>query len=189
VKNLSVFKKIERSNKRFAKMTKRQKRAQLAKDVIMQLDAGFFNAHHVAYLRIVGMPRMAPDLKDCLPNAISCVVCAKGAFFAAAVLRLDDFSVDKVLWTADYVDYEDMDEYVQTKKLFTEKQFDLIESIFEQPLIGEGLSRNLRLRLLMQNIIVNKGNITPLHTPKLTKTGYKIPGYRQEIDRKLRRNK
>jgi hypothetical protein len=176
---MNYFQKISRSNKRFAKMTRLQKRVQLAKDVIAQLDTRFFDATNICYLEIKGIECSNVDLQDALPEAIQCDVCAKGAIFAAAVLRLNDFSSANIDMFG-HVNSDDMEDYVQTKKLFTNKQFELLEDVFEHldgRNFASGLGRNLRLRLLMQNIIVNKGNILPLHVPVLTRLGYKIPGY------------
>lgn len=91
--------------KEYADQTRAERRVTLAKDVLAQLATARFRAQRQTYFRVnlTKDERGNPNgsLKDILPEKV-CTVCAKGAVFAAHVLRNNEFSIGNLRDESEY---------------------------------------------------------------------------------------
>lgn len=164
---------IKKGNAKFLKMTKAEKRVAIAKDVIAQIEVRRLVPKNMTFLDIPEAPESlendANELRDVLLTVPTCEVCAKGALFVCAVERMDKLTVGQYTIGADR-DY--------MLKLFTPKQWDLIESAFEgwSSIFVDGMIVNTpkvekfsdqypdpadRMVAIMKNIIKNHGTFKP----------------------------
>jgi len=179
---------IKAENQRFEKLPKQQQRIEIAQDVLAQLRAKKFVAQQGTYVSVDNLLKAGQnesiDLSVPLTQAESCTVCGIGGLFVSAVCKADKLSVEE----ADGVDLGgnfDMAgdiAYAYLKQFFSQEQLELIECAFEgepsfQELADSGdvydaveftegvEDDDTRLRLIMENIIVNKGRFVPSKKP------------------------
>lgn len=190
-KKTTTAERIRKANKRFAAMTKAQKRVAIAKDVLAALATKKIEAESgTYYLR-------TKALGDKL-NGEQCNACAIGALFACQVertpkLKLTDasdyYDSTDVYWDEDAHEYKEgaaersfasygMRETL--RKFFGDKQLGLIETAFEQDddycydlnLDGDTVDAAIkfgsryrsdrgRMRAIMENIVANRGEFRP----------------------------
>ena len=95
---------VKATVKAYEDQTKAERRVTLAKDVLAQLAAARFKARRQVYFRV----NLTKDerenangsLKEILPEKV-CTVCAKGAVFAAHVLRNNEFRIGRLVDESD----------------------------------------------------------------------------------------
>ncbi len=141
------------------------------------------------------------ELQSILKKREQCQGCALGGMFMCAVERANKLKVrdlstfeeatkedmDEDPWYLDNLQVEGEDTLDYLKRFFSEEQLTLIESAFEQ---GDGaygkagadfcanvLEASDRMRVIMQNIIVNKGKFCPEQTPVMVWNTWVIPGF------------
>lgn len=188
---------VDRDNAAFEKMSPAEKRVQIARDVIAQLnskrliaeaglwltaDAGLFNEKDI---------KSDPEVKDLLSKVKECRGCALGGMFMCAVERANKLKFSQLECGKNFEpEYDDIgdeaismnDTFSYMKKFFTQHQLELIEAAFEQGVgvvYGRGTGPfnqavdfandiddpSIRMRLIMENIIKNKGIFKPRQKP------------------------
>lgn len=183
--------------KPFEKQTKAEKRVTIARDVLSQLDVRLIATEGVW----VGSKdsRRLPIGKDINAEVCSltrkqkkCEVCGIGALFVASVERADKLKVSaledlrglEMATPGDFTGISESDCFDYLKRFFDDDQLDAIESAFER---GEGTthhdSRDFaaavdnaadRMRLIMENIVANKGRFKWHRSPVAT---WSTPGF------------
>lgn len=182
---------VKRANAAFAKMTPAQKRVQIAKDVIAQLDAKKIVAEYGSWLSPDGQQwfRAEADqqVRDFIGSTTSCEACALGSIFMCAVTRADELKVADLAETGDPdnsgktgVSEEDVFGYLE--RFFDHDRLQEIETAFEG---GRGVTmhskaaRDWRLtlgdipepatvmRAIMANIIKHRGQFNVNAKPVL----------------------
>jgi hypothetical protein len=168
---------ISKSNAAFEKLSPKNKRITIAKDVIAQLKSGYLNAlSSNAYVGIdadnissefYGESDNELELKDVFDNEEQCTVCGIGSLFVCAVKRMDKLKVSKL--DGGGVSQSLVHEYL--KGFFSILQLNAIENAFENygspggnyfDSIQEYLDTcndpdNERLKLIMENIVKHDG--------------------------------
>jgi hypothetical protein len=178
---------ITRDNKAFEKMTLPEKRVQIARDVLAQLASKRLKAESGVWLEGKGGKNLFTkadikadaELSDILSKTKECSGCALGGMFMCSVERADNLKIGKLEAVresdSDHTIAED-DAFSYLKKFFTKTQLDMIESAFER---GGGACYHsegsefvmdiddpqTRMRLIMENIIANKGTFRPNKAP------------------------
>lgn len=156
---------IKENNEKFEQLSTNQKKVELAKDVILQINSGFFNVTRGTFFSKQSSIK-SEDLGEDLLLGTQCTVCAKGALFAADIMKKGNCSNDKFK-----VDKGNADVYNRLGGIFTKAELDEIEVAFEM-WIGHGYSDAYhfgtlydssaeRLEAIMQNIIDNEGTFKP----------------------------
>lgn len=161
------------TNKEFNRLSNKDKRIALAKDVIKQLEAnkiiptcGVFVQNWELRSRISRLNEPM-ELQLLLENYPPCLVCAKGALFITDIMARNNFSVDKnkglMRGTANSV-------IPKRLPFFSILQLNLIEKFFEGWVTNADSAYkfktkypkdNERLIKIMQNIIDNDGKFVP----------------------------
>lgn len=164
----------------FSKLSKANKRIELAKDVITQVKAKKYIATQMTYFdgyeiaeeaRILGS-KDTDQLNKVLPK-ITCECCAKGALLMAGITKINHcslFDIEQNSGNDDYI----LD---KLKDIFISSQLHLIETAFEGRIINDSDSYNddekaknlylkykhsdTRLIGIMNNIIKNSGTFKP----------------------------
>lgn len=184
---------IARSNKEFEKMSPSEKRVQIARDVLAQLAAKRLIATPGIWLSGMRDNLLKssdfvkdPELQKVLGKTKQCTGCALGGMFMCAVERANKLKVGELSndsQKSGNIEFEDVFTYME--KFFSRNQLDQIESAFEK---GEGASdvydandwleevddASERMRLIMENIVANKGKFVLSKPPVKTWT---TPGY------------
>lgn len=185
---------IARSNKEFEKMSPSEKRVQIARDVLAQLAAKRLIATPGTWLAGRGESDLFTheesdndqELQKVLAKTKQCTGCALGGMFMCAVERADKLKIQDLSSEAlstRQMQTDDVFDYM--KKFFSREQLEQIESAFEQ---GEGFAQTYdasdwledveepseRMRLIMENIVANKGKFVLSKPPVKTWT---TPGY------------
>ncbi len=148
-----MYEKIEESNAQFAAADRQGKRVQIAKDVLMQLEARRLNPGST-YLEY---PHMYEDfngqMSEALKRVPSCRVCAIGALFVVTVDRMNDVSFEEFRQADDY-QYA-IQKYLNDKLgLFSAAELVQLENYFERVGIGDDVTR---MQDLMKLIIEKQG--------------------------------
>ncbi len=156
----------------FEKLSKAEKRVQLAKDVIKQIGAKKFIPTRGAYLEnsnsdlnsdIFSEKDYGKQVNELLKNK-KCKVCALGSAFVAGVLRANDMVCDTT-----YVAEGTMRDYLHKYFGFNISELFDIECAFEG-FLADGEIQNFyvnypnkkeNLLAIMKNIIKNKGKFKP----------------------------
>lgn len=188
--------KVTRDNNLFEKMSPAEKRVQIARDVIAQLAAKRLIATTGTWLANGDEGDLFtkedvhknPELQKILKRQKECTGCALGGMFMCAVERADELRLgDLDRDSRDYRQMQDGSVFKYMEKFFSREQLDEIEAAFEQ---GEGFvddsnvasgwlsevdDANERMRLIMENIVANKGkfNISKSPVQKWITPGYK----------------
>jgi hypothetical protein len=190
-----IFARIERTNARFAKLSKARQRVAVAQDALDLIASGFMGQAY-GYLHIDGYltpEQLKQDMSKVIPQLSGCNVCAKGGIMVTCLLRKNKLKAKAILTGGRGVSGYDVEDYVVDKqRLFSRKQFDLIEERFEcsqnenqTEFAPDVYNRVQRLKMVFQNIVVNKGTFKPSLQPKQLSSGeWRIPGYREPRPRK-----
>lgn len=168
----------------FDKQTKSQKRVTIAKDVLAQLARKRFLATQGTYLsRRIDAVNLDAEVCSITSKHKSCEVCALGGMFVAAVEKADKlkvFELSEVYGGEATLQQEDCRDYLA--RFFDEEQLMSIESAFEEDDFGDADAAGFtdcedpptRMRLIMENIVANRGRFKPSRKPIVT---YTTPGY------------
>jgi hypothetical protein len=180
---------IKRSNARFKRATRAQKRVLIAKDSLLQIEKGRFFPSRGTYLNLFSlMAQEASFQKSFLANSeISCAGCALGALFISTTILANRATVAQTCSEGGLIGHMLKDSSVFSNhfdKYFSRKQLALIEYTFELGLgsfngfnleqmghdsktIGRAdyfkIERNEEERLvaILKNIIKNRGTFKP----------------------------
>lgn len=134
---------VNKSNKAFEKMSPVEKRMQIARDVLFQLDSGKLIAAHRLWLGANESDDVSfisdneikknVELQDILSKRKECYGCALGGMFMCAVERANKLKVNKLSLNTNTskntIHGNDVFSYM--KKFFSNKQLFLIEIAFE----------------------------------------------------------
>jgi hypothetical protein len=167
---------IAARNKAFAKLTPAKKRVRIAKDVLEQLDAKRIKAKPGTYLWATGNKLkvtekdLGKDLSELTTQIKSCDACAIGSLFLCAVERADALKIGEaysnseaeVSYTSDKFNDMSLSQHIYLRRFFPRGTLDSMEATFEKyDIWGEGRQLRVpaeqRLRLIMENVIRNKG--------------------------------
>lgn len=186
-------KKIEKDNKVFATLSSQEKRIRVAWDVLSQLNA---KKLHVARGKFVALPSFKNSYEEFSLEEIqnSCQVCALGGLLLSTLKHEDsEFSESekKVLGSSAGGSLNIVSNKLGS--IFPAEQLETIEYVFEK---GHGwykrcdvkgidvfsnfiinLNNEDRLRLIMENMIVNHGTFTPTLLPVINDCKFTTPGF------------
>lgn len=176
---------VERANKAFEKMTPSQKRVQIARDVLAQLASKRLVATPGTWLSGKNESDLLKstdfekdtELQKVIGKTKQCTGCALGGMFMCAVERANKLKVGELSDDAQQsgnIEYDDVFKYME--RFFSIDQLHDIESAFER---GEGATSSEegsewlkeeedaseRMRLIMENIVVNKGRFDVYQEP------------------------
>ncbi len=190
--------KVAADNAAFDKLKPAEKRVAIARDVLKHVASRRIIPTHGAWVDSTGSGALVsaknikkdPELQELFASMKSCNACALGGMFMCAVEKADnlkvsdlqDVKVDGNIYEAG-VEQEDVFDYM--KKFFSVDQLTMIESAFEKnegacyDEAGDDFAPDVedaadRMRLVMENIIVNKGTFKPELEPVATWT---TPGF------------
>ena len=175
----------------FKKANKARKRVMIARDVLAQLLKGSYDPTEGVWVIPENLNYKSTDeLCDVLSG--KCEVCGLGSLFVSAVRFADKFKVNELseFKEGEMGSFSDGDVFDYLGDFFTNKQLQQIESAFEQGLghcdnyEGSCFFDNLvephpavRMRLIMENIIVHNGTFNPKSKPTERKV-YTTPGFK-----------
>lgn len=178
---------IDMTEKQFNRLSKKNKRIAIAKDVIAQIKAEKIYGAGGNFIRSAELSnylsklRGKRSLQELLPN-YTCAVCAKGALFYSDIINRNNYNVST------YFSIQN-DDCVDKLDYFDKIQLDLIEIAFEgqtyehsdttlrcassngnayKIILGainfgrKHFNGNDRLKAIMQNIIDNDGTFLPV---------------------------
>ncbi len=171
---------IKRQNNKFNKSGKPGKRIIIAKDIIKLLESKVISAKKRVYIKSAYLTEHRYDnMRDILPNAPTCQVCAIGAIFYAKVAITNNHSLSEI---------DGYDSRAALSRVlldvFTERQMTIIEAAFESRDYGSRMemndvshgvinkalefrkenklgSQHKTLIAIMKNIIKNNGTFKP----------------------------
>ncbi len=156
---------IENSNAKFKEMTREEKKVQIAKDVLFQLEIGRLHANSV-YLESYELEQefwrlqqreADEDMKKLLSKIPRCTVCGIGAVFVATVDRLNEL---KMSGLDSLDDRASMIRYEERMGVFIKPELDFIEECFEMRNEFVSAAPEERMRKIMQKIIETGGVVT-----------------------------
>lgn len=171
----------------WSKMTKAQKKIEVAKDVIKQLKVGAYQSTSGTYLEIINdtWEIQEEQANKCISKDFPCKVCALGSIFMSHVMLRNHLTIDELEMT---------DDIAMRKRLegvFTNNQLHLIETAFERRIVNDDIEyickeprsfwnsvpttigqkaidfgkkysdSTVRLIMIMKNIIKNDGQFKP----------------------------
>ena len=158
-------------NAAFEALPANEKRVLIARDVIAQLAIGKLEAQSGTYVETdATVKKASQDLQVLLkPKDVSCTVCGIGALFVCGVQRGNDLKASSVhLFEDDNVNVGGFQAYAYLRRYFSNSQLKMIEAAFEQWAHDKGgdfayyvEDDETRLRLIMENIILNNGTFNP----------------------------
>lgn len=156
---LALRRKIRKDNHRYRAASPAQKRVMIAKDILKWLAMGLFTAKREnAYLCLPGFDTYSSEnrdvqLDDALLSSPTCEVCARGAFFAAHILRTDNITCGKM---GDVNDVGKQSSYLEADGVLERDDFrHEMEGEFES---GGHRSGKEALVDICERIIKNKGH-------------------------------
>ena len=178
---------LSEKNKKFWKLSKPEQRVAIARDVIKQIDTGFYIAQQGTYLAVGDFSKNIVSEKfDRVLGSIkrqggNCDVCGIGACFTSLVrlgdkVNTSDLISENLIESGD--NFGDTVMKYKLKEVFTPVQLSMIECAFEKstnfgsaPLEKRIAAENFgcinrfnsteRLISIMRNIIINKGEFKP----------------------------
>lgn len=174
---------IKADNEAFEKLSPAKKRVAIAKDVIAQLQTKKFKAEQGVYVRLdkeLTERELKKDASEILTAAKECTVCGIGGLFVSAVCKADKLPVQEALDAYDYsrseTNFDGEKAYEYLEQFFDEQTLRNIETAFEQrddfggewgadEFAEEVEDDDDRLRLIMENIVVNKGKFKVENKP------------------------
>jgi len=195
----TINKKIDKDNKAFEVMSASEKRVTIARDVLVQIESRRLKPEFSVWLKkkrgsLFSKPKENEEVRDALAKIKECSGCAIGGMFMCAVERADKLKISELDDAEMCKDYDEdivveelseQDSFNYLKRFFDSDQLELIEAVFESnggasfvddaETFAPGLdSPSERMRLIMENIIVNKGTFK---LNKLPVAVYKTPGF------------
>lgn len=200
-------KRVTKQNNRFATLSPAQKRVAIAKDVLqqMQRDAiipttGSWLTEDIRIGSAAGRIRnitSQTQLQAVLKAMQECHTCHLGALFVSSVEIANDFKVGDMTYnsfghtTPGFpISLEGPSLYLQLEKFFERDQLNMMETVFEQnqgathhevgAIYGGINSPADRMRLLMENLILNKGRFDPKVLPRKVGKTWTTPGFRKK---------
>ena len=172
---------LRRKNREFKKLSLREQRIKIAKDVISMIDVGLIRPAST-YIRLPVFPaiehRAKLDMSEVIAQLPSCEVCGIGSLFVSAVTSAD------VLKFSDFDFGDDRNEEVRyLSRWFSEDQLWRVENYYEdrRSVYSDGhghsgdshvspiLCRHpknaaeTRMKMIMENIVSNRGRFDPLN--------------------------
>jgi len=173
----------KQKNAAFDKLSKAEKRVAIAKDVLAQMSANKIRAERGLYVnKMIPSNKLGSEVCDLNPMNTrgGCNACALGSMFLCAVDKHDKLKVgdleeinvygpDGIHQRGVEIFREDTAEYLG--KFFSQDQLNQIELAFESgrcPATESASDDNATLRLIMENIIANKGTFKPDKEPVTT---------------------
>lgn len=160
---------FEKQNRNFWKMGKNRRKVAVAKDVLLQLSMGTIKPETGVYCRIESNNIQQNLQESLINNEFSCRVCGIGAIFVSKVRLANKYLVPDIelnyiqYWGNLHVLASEIRENVD--RVFTRDELTTIEELFEGwQLHGYQFrdavpDESTRLRLIMENIIQNKGQL------------------------------
>lgn len=126
----SYFEKyVEKSNEVFKAATKAEKRVMIAKDTILRIRKGNLEVQTGTLVEMQD-DTQHPSFKDYINGEyVNCEVCAKGALFCSFVGRVNKMSTKDVISSSGNEPTNNI--HLKLKSLFSIKQLDMIETVFE----------------------------------------------------------
>lgn len=191
-------KQIAKDNAAFEKLTPSEKRVAIAQEVIVQLATKRLIASPGTWLDFsFERTDEDPELQSILKETKECHGCALGGMFMCAVEKANKLKVSELDCIDDGGASQD-DVFDYMSRFFTEEQLHLIEVCFEQgngagnvggtqldqalAFFGENedgydpeVEAAVRMRLIMENIVANKGRFVVTKKPVMT---WSTPGYK-----------
>jgi hypothetical protein len=115
---------LEKSNKAFHKMSKKQQRIAIAKDILIQIKKKTYVGYQGAYIRGLHSDLDSTELQECLlTDAPECRVCGLGSAFLSLSRLGNKVEIPDDTGSRDY--------YCTLDPIFGKKQRELIEATFE----------------------------------------------------------
>lgn len=174
-----IYDHIEATNAAFKEMTLEQKRVQVAKDVLLQLEVGRMLAfstyfaspavENAVYAAMKDHTLLKGDLRDLFKKMPQCQVCGIGALFVAVVDREDDLSLTESVETGGPCNRKTQEYYLAGKmQLFSAVQLFEVERAFENvPGFCSIMdSPRMKMQKIMQRIIEAEGVIDSSTFPR-----------------------
>lgn len=129
---------LEKTNKKFDRLSRKRKRIAILKDVLkISVDKGLFAITQGTYGTLLGLDYDKTLQENLLNNTnISCHVCAKGAMFCSRVRLGNEFTTKQTIEGSDTIKALD--------GIFTSQEMNMLEDIFE--------SEKVALRYVSKNI-------------------------------------
>ena len=158
---------VRRTNRRFDKMTASQKRVQIARDVIKQVELKRVTPTRGVYVENFGVafPINSSEFSELSKSQLdSCSACALGSMFLSAVDRKNKLSM---LNMGSYVPGQHLNLYSDDTrdylgKFFSQEQLAEIEDSFEDDRRDDlKVSDKKHMVAIMENIIANGGKFKP----------------------------
>lgn len=171
-------------NEAFAKLTAKEQRVAIAKDVLVHIATRKIVAKQGTYFEIKHRSFSA-DMQACevVAAAPSCTVCALGAVFVAAIDNANEATMDDMdpddFGNRIEIGHAPLKRYLS--RFFSVDQLHLIEAAFEssdihdffeydavQPatnMFNDFVSSEERMQIIMRNIIDNDGTFIPSANP------------------------
>jgi hypothetical protein len=175
---------LTRKQREFEKMTPREKRVAIARDVIDQIEARkliatsvYFDLSHTAAERMRASHRSGSVDVAMVTAQAQCRVCGIGSLFVAAIERADNLKFK------DFSRHDHRDaEVTYLRQWFDEATLDRVEQYFERKTIECGVREGFRsaapvskhaspilvendngrrLTMIMENIVSNRGTFDP----------------------------
>ena len=187
----------------FDKLPKYKKRITVARDALAQLDAGKIIPKSGSWASIAGQgSSFVPDGMQVTVNTQvqqviegqTCQACVLGGLLLCLVNRTDELTVGQLggrgVNIGRRIRWEMVFKYLG--RFFSRSQLDLIEAAFERRTYGLTTGRNMqvafdftkgvrglrqRMRLILENIVVNEGTFVPEQLPKV-KTVFYTKGFK-----------
>lgn len=161
-------KKLRLANARFKKLSKKEQRIAIAKDVIAQVKAGrilptsaYFQVSNAiaSHLHAAGALELGTVIASCTSKNDPCEVCGIGSLFVSAVLKADKLKIKDF----DFSSGVRKQEVQYLERWFDAMQLVLIEAHYEVSIAGIGCSNvpAQRMIMIMENIISNGGKFDP----------------------------
>lgn len=171
---------IDAANARFNSMTPAERRVEVAKDVILQLRNGLYQATKSTYVNFKRSIAFDANRDMCTlaDDEIRCECCVRGAMFLSKARKFNNLKMgdiptlplhDKRIYTINASNFKTYE-----RELFSPDQIMLMECAFERwvdytvfpPHVNEYINKlpndpTERMITIMQNVIDNQGTFVP----------------------------
>lgn len=167
-KALSFNEEIKLKNKEFKEMSVAKKRVAIAKDALKQIKLRNFIVETGTYCDVDIKKDLSGNLKKILQTE-QCTVCAKGALFAADILKRGNYNFNDNNALPLWFSAKESQTTERLKGIFSTKQLDLMEIAFEGYYEDEAAynffskykDNEERLIAILENVIKNEGTFKP----------------------------
>lgn len=170
---------IKKKNELFKKLTPAQRRVEVAKDALKQVQSGIWKAQRMSYVVFDTDQNLT---QTCSFENTECQVCARGALFLGAVNKFNNYDPEQEINYPDEVQEMNNHHFGDVEdRLWSKSQIQMIECVFESGDVGtcpkisdykcvdiwSEKYPNLQDRLvaILKNIIRNKGTFK-INDPK-----------------------